>query len=120
MPPGGSGSSGGGEWSQPRSTPRTRPSRQAHPRHARQYVRAEPIAALYEQDLVHHAGAFPTLEAQMATFVPGEPSPDRLDALVHAITVIMEGTTAQSFAGFAEINASQWRPNPWSSESDPE
>ncbi len=49
----------------------------------------------------------------MATYVPGEPSPDRLDALVHAITALMEGAAAQSFAPFAEVNASLWRPNPW-------
>jgi phage terminase large subunit-like protein len=54
------------------------------------YTRAEPVAALYEQELVHHAGEFRGLEDQMTTFVPGEPSPDRLDTLVHAITALME------------------------------
>ena len=47
-------------------------------------VRAEPIAALYEQRRVHHMGIFPELESQMCTYT-GErlkPSPDRLDALV--------------------------------------
>lgn len=54
------------------------------------YVRAEPIAALYEQGKVRHAGAFPALEDQMVNFtlagLPGGGSPDNLDALVWAIT----------------------------------
>jgi phage terminase large subunit-like protein len=50
------------------------------------YTRAEPISALYEQGKVKHAGAFPKLEDQMCTWIPGEKSPDRLDALVWALT----------------------------------
>lgn len=53
------------------------------------YTRAEPIAALYEQGRVHHVGTFPELEDQMCTWVPGEKSPDRLDALVWALTELM-------------------------------
>src|SRR5204863_8621926 len=34
-------------------------------------VRAEPVAALYEQRRIHHVGAFPTLEAQMCAVRPG-------------------------------------------------
>lgn len=51
-------------------------------------VRAEPIAALYEQGRVHHVGAFPELEDQMANYTPDgyDGSPDRLDALVWALT----------------------------------
>jgi phage terminase large subunit-like protein len=51
-------------------------------------VRAEPIAALYEQRRVHHIGYFAELESQMTTYT-GErpkPSPDRLDALVWGLT----------------------------------
>ena len=33
-------------------------------------IRAEPVAALYEQGRIHHVGAFPTLEDQMCTFAP--------------------------------------------------
>jgi phage terminase large subunit-like protein len=46
---------------------------------------------LYEQGRVHHVGAFPALEDQMATWEPvtGKPSPDRLDALVWAILKLM-------------------------------
>lgn len=54
-------------------------------------VRAEPIAALYEQGRVHHVGVFPELEEQLTTWVPdqGMDSPDRLDALVWAMTELM-------------------------------
>jgi len=49
-------------------------------------VRAEPVSALYEQGKVHHVGCFPELEDQMCDWVPGQPSPDRMDAHVWAIT----------------------------------
>jgi len=49
-------------------------------------VRAEPISALYEQGRVHHVGFFADLEDQLCEWVPGDKSPDRLDALVWAIT----------------------------------
>ena len=53
-------------------------------------TRAEPIAAAYEQGRVHHVGVFSMLEAQMTTFVPGKgASPDRMDALVYAITELL-------------------------------
>ena len=51
-------------------------------------VRAEPVAALYEQGKVHHRGVFPELETQMCTYT-GErpkPSPDRLDAMVWGLS----------------------------------
>ena len=54
------------------------------------HLRAEPVAALYEQGRVSHVGAFPALEDEMADFGPdgfsSGRSPDRLDALVWAIT----------------------------------
>jgi phage terminase large subunit-like protein len=50
-------------------------------------TRAEPIAALYEQHRVHHVGAFGVLEDQMCDYVPQvSKSPDRMDALVWALT----------------------------------
>jgi phage terminase large subunit-like protein len=53
-------------------------------------TRAEPIAALYEQGKVHHVGSFPDLEDELCSWVPdsGMPSPDRLDALVWALTAV--------------------------------
>lgn len=57
------------------------------------WLRAEPVSALYEQGRVAHAGAFPELEDQMAAFGPDGlaegVSPDRLDALVWALTDLM-------------------------------
>ncbi len=48
-------------------------------------IRAEPVSALYEQGRVHHVGFFSDLEDQLCEWVPGDKSPDRLDALVWAI-----------------------------------
>lgn len=50
------------------------------------WIRAEPIAGLYEQGRVHHVGSFSALEDQMCDFDPSGlvdgKSPDRMDALV--------------------------------------
>jgi phage terminase large subunit-like protein len=56
-------------------------------------LRAEPIAALYEQHRVHHVGDFPALEDQQCGWDPSEagPSPDRLDALVWSVTELSIG-----------------------------
>ncbi|MGY4570547.1 DNA-packaging protein [Bradyrhizobium sp. USDA 3256] len=55
--------------------------------------RAEPIASLYEQNRVRHAGSFTELEDQLAAMTGegylGEGSPDRADALVWALTELM-------------------------------
>ncbi|MBA7575303.1 hypothetical protein ES708_17127 [subsurface metagenome] len=56
-------------------------------------IRAEPVSALYEQGRVHHVGFFADLEDQLCEWVPGDKSPDRLDALVWAITELMLGTS---------------------------
>lgn len=52
-------------------------------------VRAEPVAAKYEKGQVHHVGSFPALEDELCLYLPGDPSPNRLDALVHAMTELM-------------------------------
>jgi phage terminase large subunit-like protein len=54
-------------------------------------TRAEPVAALYEQGRVHHVGSLPELEDQLCGWVPGDKSPDRLDACVWALTFLMLG-----------------------------
>jgi len=53
------------------------------------YTRAEPIAALYEQGKIHHVGTYPELEDQQCTWVPGDDSPDRMDACVWGFTELM-------------------------------
>lgn len=59
------------------------------------WVRAEPVAALYGRGLVSHVGSFPELEDQMCDLGPdglaGGRSPDRVDALVWALTFLMLG-----------------------------
>jgi phage terminase large subunit-like protein len=59
------------------------------------WLRAEPVAALYEQGRVKHAGAFPALEDEMCDFglngLSDGRSPDRLDALVWAVTTLSFG-----------------------------
>lgn len=56
-------------------------------------VRAEPVVAMYEQGRIHHVGEFPYLEEELCTWIPGESkeSPNRMDALVWAITELMLG-----------------------------
>jgi len=51
-------------------------------------LRAEPVAALYERGKVHHVRGLGDLENQLTTWSPinAKGSPDRLDALVWAIT----------------------------------
>lgn len=59
-------------------------------------VRAEPVAALYEQGKVHHVGAFPDMEEQLTMTTTdgfqGGGSPDRMDALVWTLTELMLGS----------------------------
>lgn len=52
-------------------------------------TRAEPVSGKYEKGLVHHVGTFPLLETEMAMWVPGDPSPNRMDALVWLVTELM-------------------------------
>jgi phage terminase large subunit-like protein len=58
-------------------------------------VRAEPVAALYEQGKVHHVGSFPDLEEEMTMTTTagfqGSGSPDRMDAMVWMLTELMLG-----------------------------
>lgn len=53
------------------------------------YTRAEPVSGLYEQKRVHHVGMFADLEDQLCTWIPGNDSPDRLDALVWGFTYML-------------------------------
>ncbi len=62
-------------------------------------VRAEPVSALYEQGKVHHVGDLAELEEQLREYVPQSGrSPDRMDALVWAITDLMLGDPPASFS----------------------
>ena len=63
------------------------------------YSRALPVSGFYEKKLVHHAGNFPELEKEMCSFKPGSfsHSPDRLDALVWALTGLAADAGNQPF-----------------------
>lgn len=49
-------------------------------------TRAEPIAAIGESGRDHHVGSFPALEDEMCLWIPGDPSPNRMDAKVWMMT----------------------------------
>jgi phage terminase large subunit-like protein len=58
--------------------------------HVGKKLRAEPVAAMYEQGRVHHVGMYPQLEDQMTNWTPAEASsPDRLDAMVQAFSDLL-------------------------------
>ena len=69
--------------------------------HARRgkYLRAEPVAALYEKDRCRHFGKFTHLERQMTEWTGSatEESPDRLDAKVYASLELITGSTKNAF-----------------------
>lgn len=64
-------------------------------------LRAEPVAALYEQGRVRHAPGLTALEDEMCTWASasGDPSPNRVDALVYALTELCLSAPAASLAG---------------------
>ncbi len=75
-----------------RQVDRTVPYRGVHASRGK-VSRAEPVAALYEQGRVSHLGRFEALETQMSLMTvrgfQGEGSPDRVDALVWALSELM-------------------------------
>ena len=77
----------------------TLPVRTVHAKRGKA-TRAEPVAVLYEQGRVSHVGAFARLEDQLTTWDPASTreSPDRLDALVYAVTELMGGAPSTATA----------------------
>jgi phage terminase large subunit-like protein len=63
---------------------------EVHSKYGKQ-LRAEPIVLAYEQGRVHHVGYHQDLESQMYSWIPEETrkSPDRIDAMVHAMTALL-------------------------------
>jgi phage terminase large subunit-like protein len=74
------------------------------------YIRAEPVASLYEQGRVHHVGALTALEDQLCGWSPqsNDKSPDRLDALVWAVTELVIDQE-QFERGFAISDVGQYQ-----------
>jgi phage terminase large subunit-like protein len=61
-------------------------------------IRAEPIATLYRQGHVHHVGPHRELEDQMTQWTQDAgTSPDRMDALVWALTDVMENSSTAAW-----------------------
>jgi len=71
-------------------------------------TRAEPVAALYEQGKVHHVEMHAKLEDQLTTWDPmsSTNSPDRLDALVWALTDLM--LEAEAYVGAGDAGWTNW------------
>jgi phage terminase large subunit-like protein len=89
------------------------PFRAVHAAHGKA-ARAEPVAALYEQGRIHHVGALPALEDQMCAFsadfdrVVARYSPDRVDALVWALTeLFLEPAAGDAIAEFYRRGADE-------------
>lgn len=71
-----------------KSIDRSVPVKLVHASRGKQ-ARAEPVSSLYQQGRVSHVGSYAELEDQLCNWVPGQTSPDRLDALVWAATALM-------------------------------
>jgi predicted phage terminase large subunit-like protein len=66
-------------------------------------IRAEPVAALYEQGLVHHLNELEHLESEMTEWNPTEKnskSPDRMDAMVWGVTELMKSGGGSITSGY--------------------
>lgn len=81
-------------------------------------IRAEPVSALYEQGRAHHVGSFKELEDQMASFTHDydrstDGSPDRMDALVWAVTELTGGNVIPT-AGVVSVDRTAAGSDEWS------
>lgn len=90
------------------------PIKRIHAKRAK-VIRAEPVAALYEQGRVSHVGAFEDAEDQMCRFPVATELDDQVDALVHAITELMDTGEPAGAAGPPpttirdRVRRSRWR-----------
>lgn len=76
-------------------------------------LRAEPVAALYEQGRVSHCGALARLEDQMCAWDPtgDDRSPDRIDALVYAVSDLLVAPKALDYGRAAQPARGILRPS---------
>lgn len=66
--------------------------------HVGKRLRAEPVAAMYEQGRIHHIGVFPQLEDQMTVWTPDDAkSPDRIDAMVQGFSDLLGKVTVSNY-----------------------
>jgi phage terminase large subunit-like protein len=75
--------------------------------HVGKVLRAEPVVLAYEQRRIHHLNVMPELESQMLSWEPGasKKSPDRIDALVHALSALVVKQPAGFSAGGARAKS---------------
>ena len=77
-------------------------------------TRAEPVSALYEHGRVHHVGAgLGALEAEMCQWTPGAASPNRMDALVWALTDLMLEAASPDWSDVADLGRVEEFKSPW-------
>jgi phage terminase large subunit-like protein len=66
--------------------------------HVGKRLRAEPVAAMYEQGRIHHVGEYPLLEDQMTIWTPQDAkSPDRIDAMVQGFSDLLGKVTVSNY-----------------------
>lgn len=84
-------------WHESHPSDSTPPMKRVTAQHGKQ-LRAQPVAMRYEQGKIHHVDAFGELEDELCTWIPEESpnSPDRIDALVHAVTHLMKRDRSQA------------------------
>jgi ribosomal protein L37AE/L43A len=70
-------------------------------------VRASPVAAATEQGLVHIVGVLPELEDELTSYVPGAPSPNRMDACVWSGVRLVEGTDTLGLVEYLKSGAAE-------------
>lgn len=85
--------------------------------HVGKRLRAEPVAAMYEQGRIHHIGEFAKLEDQMTVWTPDDPdSPDRIDAMVQGFADLLGTQNVMNyFNAIANFCPNCNLPNPKSS-----
>ncbi len=72
-------------------------------------VRAEPVASLYEQGKVHHVGTFSAAEDQMCSFPVANENDDMVDALVYALTELIERSPLPAGSVVIDKGVRSWR-----------
>lgn len=77
------------------------------------HVRAQPVSSLWEQGRAHMVGYFADLEDQLCSWVPGDVSPDRLDAMVWAATELVVGTLPATWDDVANLGRVEGYVNRW-------
>lgn len=81
-------------------------------------LRAEPVSTLTKGGRTAHVGFFPDLESQQVSWVPGDDSPDRLDAYVYGVTGVFPNITQPpASASTTRRRGATWRPGTSGSRS---